>query len=210
MVIEGRSTKSKHRSLILYNPLGVNTLVLTMNFSNAKVFEPRLAEASISNYCNFMSEVIPIKEKIFTQPFVVVGVVLEKEDKFLLVQEGQVDVGTWNIPAGWLDLNEEIIAGAKREAQEETGLDIELTGFLGVYASCKRADDKIINPVRFIFAAKPLTDKLNYPKDEILDAKWLSYEEINGMKDKLRSRTLIQQIEDFLAGKFYPMDCIKP
>lgn len=165
---------------------------------------------SMAFLSNFMSKTIPIKEKIFTQPFVVVGVILEKNGKFLLVQEGQVDVGTWNIPAGWLDLNEGIITGAKREAQEETGLDIELTGFLGVYASCKRADDKIINPVRFIFAAKPLTDKLNYPKDEILDAKWLSHEEIKDMKDKLRSRTIIPQIEDYLAGKFYPMEIIKP
>jgi len=157
-----------------------------------------------------MSETIPVNNKIFSQPFVVVGVILVKDGKFLLVQEGQVDVGTWNIPAGWLDMNEEIIIGAKREAQEETGLDIEITGFLGAYASCKQVNDKIINPVRFIFAASPLNEKLNYPKDEILDAKWFSYEEIKGMEDKLRSRTIIPQIEDFLAGKIYPLEIIKP
>jgi phosphatase NudJ len=154
--------------------------------------------------------VIPIKEKIVTQPFVVVGVILEKDNKFVLVQEGRVDVGAWNIPAGWLDLNEEIVDGAKREVREETGLEIEITGFLGVYASCKQGKDKILNPVRLIFTAKPLTEKLNYPQDEILSAKWFSYEEIKRMKDKLRSRTIIPQIEDYLAGNIYPLEVIKP
>ena len=104
-----------------------------------------------------MSNAIPIKEKIFTQPYIVVGVVLEKDGKFLLVQEGKVDIGEWNIPAGWLDLNEDIMAGAIRETKEETGLDVELTGFLGIYAGCKIRDNKINHCVRIIFSAKPLS-----------------------------------------------------
>lgn len=159
-----------------------------------------------------MSEVIPIKEKIHSQPFVVVGVILEKAGKFLLVQEGKVDVGMWNIPAGWLDLNEDIISGAKREAKEETGLDIEITGFLGVYTSSKIKDERLEHPVRFIFSAKPLSQELNLPKGEILDAKWFTYDEVKKLeKDKkLRSRIIINEIDDYLADKIYPLEIIKP
>jgi len=153
---------------------------------------------------------IPIKEKIYTQPFVVVGCLIEKDGKFLLVQEGSVERGKWNQPAGWLDLKENIIEGAKREAIEETGLDLEITGFLGVYSSFKILDNKTINSVKLIFAAKPLSDKLNYPKDEIMDAQWFSLDETKQMKDKLRSQQIITVIENYLAGKIYPLEIIKP
>jgi 8-oxo-dGTP pyrophosphatase MutT (NUDIX family) len=157
-----------------------------------------------------MSGVIPVKNKIFTQPFVVVGCLIEKDGKFLLVQEGKVEKGKWNQPAGWLDLNEDIISGAKREAWEETGLDLEITGFLGIYSSFKILDGQTINSVKLVFAAKPLSDKLNYPQDEILDARWFTFEEIKQMRDKLRSQQIILVIEDYLKGKIYPMDVIKP
>ncbi len=157
-----------------------------------------------------MSQSIPVKNKIFTQPFVVVGCIIEKDNKFLLVQEGQVEKGKWNQPAGWLDFKETVIEGAKREAKEETGLDIEITGFLGVYSGFRILEGKSINSVKFIFAAKPLSENLNYPKDEIMDARWFTFEEIKQMGDKLRSRQIINEIEDYLAGKFYSLEIIKP
>lgn len=153
---------------------------------------------------------IPVKNKIFTQPFVVVGCIVEKDGKFLLVQEGVVERGTWNQPAGWLDLNENIIDGAKREAKEETGLEIEITGFLGVYSSFKMLDNKTINSIKLIFAAKPLTFEVNYPKEEMLDANWFTFEDIKKMKSKLRSQQIILEIENYLAGRIYPLEVIKP
>jgi ADP-ribose pyrophosphatase YjhB (NUDIX family) len=136
----------------------------------------------------------------------------KKDGKFLLVQEGKVDIGEWNIPAGWLDLNEDIMAGAIRETKEETGLDVELTGFLGVYASAKKGKIFINHAIRFIFTAKALNEELNPPKGEILDARWFAYEELKVMSDQgiLRSRTILPQVEDYLAGKIYSMDAIKP
>lgn len=65
--------------------------------------------------------------RCFTQPFVVVGAIIEKNGKFLLVREGltdRPDYGKWNQPAGWLDLGEDPIAGAKREVEEETDLHL--------------------------------------------------------------------------------------
>ena len=59
---------------------------------------------------------------------VIVGGVIQKDGKFLLVQEAQEKCrGKWNIPAGQLDPNETIFDGAKREIKEETGCNVELT-----------------------------------------------------------------------------------
>jgi phosphatase NudJ len=159
-----------------------------------------------------MAEVIPVKNKILTQPFVIVGVIIEKDGKFLLVQEANLDKGTWNQPAGWLDLGEDIVAGAKREAEEETGIEIEITGFLGVwnYANKSQPTGEPNHAVKFIFTAKPLSDNLKIQEGEIMDAKWFTFDEIKQMKDQLRSMTIIEEIEDFVAGKCYPLDFIKP
>jgi 8-oxo-dGTP diphosphatase len=41
--------------------------------------------------------------------------------------------GRWDIPGGFCDVDEHPIATATREAREETGLDVEVTGFLGLW-----------------------------------------------------------------------------
>ena len=75
-------------------------------------------------------------------PFVVVAVIIEKDGKILLVQESQIDRGQWNHPAGWLDKGENPIEAAKREAEEETGLQVEITHLLGIYNFIK---DRMFN-----------------------------------------------------------------
>ena len=64
---------------------------------------------------------------------IVVGGIIEKDGKFLLVQEGKEECrGKWNIPAGHLEPNETILDGVKREVKEETGCNVELTGLLQI------------------------------------------------------------------------------
>lgn len=49
---------------------------------------------------------------------IVVGGIIEKDGKFLLVQEGKEECrGKWNIPAGHLEPNETILDGVKREVK---------------------------------------------------------------------------------------------
>jgi len=156
-----------------------------------------------------MSKTIPIKERIFSQPFVVVGMIIEKDGKFLLVQEARKERGKWNQPAGWLDMKEDIIKGAIREATEETGLKMDVLGFLGVYPLLKNNGGILKNAIKFIFAAKALSDEIKFDKDELLDAKWFTLEEIKALGDNLRDADIIYEVEDFLAGKIYPLAMIK-
>ena len=60
---------------------------------------------------------------------VIVGGIIEKDGKYLLVQEAKEKCyKKWNFPAGHLDFNESLKEGAIREIKEETGCDVELDG----------------------------------------------------------------------------------
>ena len=60
---------------------------------------------------------------------VIVGGVIEKDGKYLLVQEAKKKCyEKWNFPAGHLDFNESLEQGAIREIKEETGCDVKLDG----------------------------------------------------------------------------------
>ena len=119
---------------------------------------------------------------------IMVGGVVEKDGKYLLVQEAQEKCrGKWNIPAGHLDSNETIFDAAKREVKEECGFDVELTGVCQI-GTIKREDDAWVS---VIFSTRVLNGDIKFDPNEILDAKWFTYEEIVNMKDQLRMESFV-------------------
>lgn len=138
---------------------------------------------------------------------IIVGGVIEKNGKFLLVQEAKEKCrGKWNIPAGHLDSNENIFEGAKREVLEETGCKVELTGILQI--GNRVSENDVLMSV--IFSTNLLEENIIYDKSEILDVKWFSYEELLNMKDELRSYDLIiNSISAFIENKGVNTNIIK-
>jgi ADP-ribose pyrophosphatase YjhB (NUDIX family) len=129
---------------------------------------------------------------------IIVGGVLEKDGKYLLVQEAQEKCyGKWNLPAGHLDPNETIFEAAKREIKEESGLDVELTGVCQI--GNKKLEDDVF--VSVIFSTKVLGGDIKFDPDEILDVKWFSYEELMSMKTQLRSEKFIMGAIDNVRNK---------
>lgn len=115
---------------------------------------------------------------------VVVGGVVEKNGKFLLVQENKESCkGKWNIPAGGLEESESLIKGAKREIYEETGCKVEITGILEISNRILEGE----NIVGFIFDTKIINENIKADGEEISDIKWFIYEEILNIKDRLRA-----------------------
>ncbi len=137
---------------------------------------------------------------------IIVGGVIEKDNKYLLVQESKPKCyGKWNIPAGHLDPGESIFDGAKREIKEETNCDVELTGV------CNIGNHIVPNDtfVAIVFTTKLLTDTVKPQAGEILEAKWFTYEEIVAMSDQLRRADWIISAIDFARRGAAPLDLVR-
>ncbi len=128
-------------------------------------------------------------EKEIVKTSVVAGVVIKKDGKYLLVQEKQPKAyGLWNFPAGRVDVGDTIEETAVKEAKEETGYDVELVKEIDIF------QESAIESSKHAFEAKIMGGELKFPEDEILDAGWFTFEEIRGMKDKLRGGWIIGAI----------------
>ena len=155
-------------------------------------------------------------QRYFSQTFCVVGAVIEKEGKIALVQEktkSKPDCGKWNQPAGWLDVGEDPIVGAKREVEEETGFTFIPTAILGI-CSLVRKDiakecDGTPHAIKIIFTWDINTSNQKDFYDDIADLKWFTPEEIYAMDtDTLRDKDIKQLVKDYFNGKCYPLDLI--
>lgn len=140
-------------------------------------------------------------------PHVTVACVVHRQDRFLMVEEDVRGALLFNQPAGHLEPGENLLQAACREALEETGWEIELESFIGVrqYESPEHG----AHIVRFAFAAKPLRHDPQRTLDEgILRAHWLSYPEIAGLGERLRSPLVLHTLEDWLAGQRFPLRAV--
>ncbi len=138
---------------------------------------------------------------------VVTGGILEKDGKFLLVQEKQkICEGKWNVPAGGLDESESLMEGAKREIYEETGCKVEITGVLEIVNEILEG----VNVICFFFDTKIIDENIKADGEEISNVKWFTYEEILNMKDKLRADGyFLSTIENKMNNKIQPTEIIK-
>jgi len=110
---------------------------------------------------------------------IIAGGILERDDKFLLVNaKVGIPKGLWNNPGGRTDEGETVEEAASREVKEETGFDTEIEGLVGIYHRLKHGAI-----VRIQFKMKIIGGELDLPKDEIEEAKWFSLEEIKQMDD---------------------------
>jgi len=122
------------------------------------------------------------------------GCLVEKDGRFLLVQEAQKKAyKLWNTPAGHVDEGETVEQAAVRETKEESGYDVVLGRKLGVYQS-KRG-----HPLH-IFSAQIIGGELSFPADEILDARWLTKDEIKQLdtEGKLRGPHILLALDEYL------------
>jgi|SRR5580765_4792692 8-oxo-dGTP pyrophosphatase MutT (NUDIX family) len=142
------------------------------------------------------------------RPRVTVATIVCREDRFLLVEEDIRGEIVLNQPAGHLEQNETLLDAAVRETLEETGWTIELTDFIGVYQW--NTPDGSAEYLRFTFAAHPVRhDTQRALDDGILHALWLTREEIAQQANRHRNPMVLGNIDDWLAGKRYPLDMIQ-
>lgn len=114
---------------------------------------------------------------------VIAGVVIEKDGKYVLVQESIPKAyGTWNLPAGKVDEGETIERAAVRECKEECGLDVSLKKHVLVLHEAATA------PVKHAFSTKLIGGELQ-KEEGLLDIGWFTVEEVRALP--LRNRDYI-------------------
>ncbi|QHI98703.1 NUDIX domain-containing protein [Xylophilus rhododendri] len=145
------------------------------------------------------------------KPNVTVAAVMEREGRFLLVEEETSDGLRLNNPAGHLDPGETPAQGCAREAMEESAHEFTPTALVGVYISrfTRSRDQEDITYLRFAFSGEVGAHHPELPLDEgIVRAVWMTADEIRACPERHRSPLLLRCLEDYLAGQRFPLSSI--
>lgn len=148
------------------------------------------------------------REGRFWQPDVTVATVVVADGRLLCVEERANGRLVINQPAGHLEPDESLAEAALRETREETGWDVRLTAFLGAYQW--KAEETGRHYLRFAFAAEPERhDPSRALDDGIVQALWLTPDELLARRDQHRSPLVWQVVADHLAGQRSPLSVLQ-
>lgn len=140
-------------------------------------------------------------------PHVTVATIVERDDRYLMVYEDADGKLVYNQPAGHLDPDETLQEAAIRETLEETGWTVALTGVVGV--NLYTAPSNGITYCRTTFIAEALSHDPTRKLDTgIIEAVWLTFEELVARKDQLRSPMTLRIIEEYRAGRRFPLEVV--
>lgn len=141
------------------------------------------------------------------KPHATVAAIIEQQGKFLLVEEQIEGEILYNQPAGHLDPGESLTDAVARETQEEAAWDFIPESITGVYLWDQPGTDRTF--LRFAFCGKHCNHKSEQPLENgILRTVWISRDELQTKADRLRSPLVLECIDDYLAGKRYPLDML--
>ena len=147
------------------------------------------------------------------KPSVTVAAVIEKDGRFLLVEEETAGGLKLNNPAGHLDPGETPAQGCAREVLEEAAYVFTPTAVLGVYLarSMKKTTGEDQTYLRMAFCGELGAHDPDRPLDEgIVRTLWMTPGELraSAREGRHRSPLVLQCIEDYLAGVRHPLSVI--
>ena len=134
-----------------------------------------------------------------------VATIIERDGRFLIVEEyADGEELVYNQPAGHLDEHETLAAAAIRETLEETAWEVELNAIVGVYYWTHPHGHTYI---RTCFVGTALYYHPNQALDKGIERTvWLTRDEVAALGSVLRSPMVLRCIDDYLAGKRYPLE----
>lgn len=141
-------------------------------------------------------KVCPVCKFVFYHnPVPAAGVVIQKDDKILLVRRKYEPYkGDWCFPAGFMEYDESPERCAVREAKEELNVDVELDGLFGVYSG---RDDPRTHAVLVMYWAKVKGGKLK-PGDDAERIEFFGKDEVPQNIAFLAHRQIIRE---YFEGK---------
>jgi 8-oxo-dGTP pyrophosphatase MutT (NUDIX family) len=141
------------------------------------------------------------------RPSVTVAAVIERDGRFLFVEEIANGRRVLNQPAGHLDPGESLVQAVAREVLEETAHRFTPTGLVGIYRW--RYDKEDVTFLRFAFHGRVDGVEEGKPLDkEIVAAVWLTRAELAARRAEHRSPLVAQCVADYLAGRSFPLEVL--
>jgi 8-oxo-dGTP diphosphatase len=129
-------------------------------------------------------------------PLVGVGAVAVKDGKILLIKRAfDPGRGKWSIPGGVVEIGEKLSDACARETEEETGIKIQVLELINAYDMIVPDDAGKVkyHYVLVDFLAKPVGGK-ERSSVEVLDMKWVTYEETRQMDMTNSARKALQEL----------------
>ncbi len=136
-----------------------------------------------------------------------VAALVPSEQGFLLVKEEDDGRIVINQPAGHVEPGEGILEAVKRETFEETGWQVEPRSLLGI--SIYTSPHNQVTYYRMAFLCDALEqDRQAVLDSDIIETLWLSETELRTRHSEMRSPMVITTLDDYCAGKRYPLEII--
>ncbi len=140
------------------------------------------------------------------KPSMTVAAIIERDGRFLLVEEHTPEGLRLNNPAGHLDPGESPAQGCARETLEETAHHFTPMAIVGIYLSRFQRPGEDITYVRFAFCGElgPFDDQRTLDTG-IVRTLWMSAQEVRDSAARHRSPLVLKCMEDYLAGQRFPL-----
>jgi 8-oxo-dGTP pyrophosphatase MutT (NUDIX family) len=128
----------------------------------------------------------------------VTAVVLNDAGRVLMIQRTDNDL--WAVPGGAQEVGETSTEAAVREVHEETGLEVEVTGLIGIYSDPRHViaydDGEVRQEFSLCFRARPIGGLLT-PSSESRHVHWVEPDRLDTLtihpSVRLRIRHGLQQ-----------------
>ena len=141
------------------------------------------------------------------KPNVTVAAVIERDGRFLLVEEETPEGLRFNQPAGHLEEGESLLEASVREALEETAHHFVPEYLVGIYQWPRPQGD--ITYLRFAYVCEAVGFDAGRVLDHgIVRALWLTPAELAAHPTPHRSPLVMRCVEDYLAGRRFPLNFV--
>ncbi|MGD0558223.1 MAG: NUDIX domain-containing protein [Streptosporangiaceae bacterium] len=109
-------------------------------------------------------------------------VVVNEAGEILLIRRS--DNGNWAVPGGAIDLGESMVDAAVRETREESGIETEITGIVGIYTDPKHlilytSNGEVRQEFSIVLTARPLGGELTL-SSESTEVRWVPRADLTG------------------------------
>jgi ADP-ribose pyrophosphatase YjhB (NUDIX family) len=131
-------------------------------------------------------------------------IVVNDNGDILMIRRSDND--NWAVPGGAIDLGESVTQAAIRETKEETGIDCEITGLVGIYSDPKHvlhytSNNEVRQEFSIVLTARP-TGGHPTPSDESREVHWITPTAIEALK---MDRSMRQRLTHYLEGRPGPV-----